>query len=73
MITFSDIPVAKHISCLGLTKRKLLVFAFKDIYIPTKVAICYIVTLDIMAVQLEYLLYMKKTDKSSLLPAIDGI
>ena len=49
-------------------------FVLKDIYIPTKVAICYIVTLDIMAVQLQLSIYMKKADKSSLLPApIDDI
>ena len=50
---FSDIHDVMYISCLGLTKWKLLVFVLKDIYIPTKVAICYIVTLDTMAVQLQ--------------------
>ena len=48
---FSDIHDVMYISCLGLTKWKLLVL--KDIYIPTKVAISYIVTLDTMTVQLQ--------------------
>ena len=53
MMTFSDSPVVIYILFLGLTKCKLVVFVLKDIYIPTKEAICYIVTLDTMAVQLH--------------------
>ena len=52
---FSDIHDVMYISCLGLTKWKLLVL--KDIYIPTKVAISYIVTLDTMTVQLQLSVY----------------
>ena len=52
-MVFSDSPVVMYISCLGLTKGKLLVFVLKDIYILTQVAISYIATLDTMAVQVQ--------------------
>ena len=59
LMTLSDSHVDMYISCLGLTKCKLLVFVLKDIYIPTKVA-----TLSRWIqwqVNYNYLLYMTKT------------
>ena len=59
LMTFSDSHVDMYISCLGLTKCKLLVFVLKDIYIPTKVAI--LSRWIQWQVNYNYLLYMMKT------------
>ena len=53
LMTFSDSPVVMFFFVSRVDQMKTISVCTKDIYIPTKVVICYIVTLDTMAVQLQ--------------------